>query len=744
MRLLIIANRLPISLDVRSGTLEVRDSAGGLATGLSTFLGAWHGADAGREHVWVGWPGCAVPDSFRTEATQYLGNQNLAPVFLNEEEQDAFYYGFCNDTIWPLFHSFPSLVEYDAASWDAYVHVNERFAEQIADMVRQDDTIWIHDYQLMLVPKLLRERLGPDVPIGFFLHTPFPTFEIFRLLPKPWKRSILKGLLGADIVGFHTYDYAQYFAGCVERILGYERTAEAIHIPGRTVQTQAFPIGIDFRKFHDSPVTAEVEAQRALLTRAVGDRKLILSIDRLDYTKGITNRLLAYEQFLSEHPEYQNKVTLALVVIPSREEVPRYAGMKRKIDGLVGRINGRFGALDWTPILYQYSSLPFRELSALYSESDVALVTPLRDGMNMIAKEYIASRRDQTGVLVLSELAGAAHELGEAVLINPNHQDEITEALFTALTMPTGEQVQNNTFMQERLRQYDIVRWGNDFLDELALQKQTERTERRPFYLGDDEQKVLQRDFADAKRRLLLLDYDGTLVPFAKNPLLAQPDDDLLRLLSELTALRNTQVAVLSGRSKETLDTWLGSTGALLSAEHGAWIKDLNGWRVVADLDTSWKEVVLPILETYVDRIPGTFVEKKEYSLVWHYRNANPAMANMRAKELVSTLRSVTSGMKALVQTGSKIVEVRAQGVDKGSVATLLHEAYQSEFILALGDDTTDEDMFRALPETAYTVKVRQGESTARYSTEGPIEVRALLKTLSGGLMDEGSNTRKR
>ncbi|MFB0509637.1 MAG: bifunctional alpha,alpha-trehalose-phosphate synthase (UDP-forming)/trehalose-phosphatase, partial [bacterium] len=607
MRLLVVSNRLPITVSEKDGKLKFRTSVGGLVSGLSAYLDSLKEAPfTESEYIWVGWPGIAVNDKAKEELrSRALAEFKAYPVFLTEKVMDKFYHGFCNKTIWPLFHYFSSYAIYDSDFWTHYKRVNEVFRDAVLEIVKPDDLIWIHDYHLMLLPRLIREKM-PEVPIGFFLHIPFPAFEIFRLLPGKWRREIIEGLLGANLIGFHTHDYTQYFLRCVLRILGYEHSMGQIIAGDHVVKADTFPMGIDFSRFHSAASSPEIEQDKQSLKKTFTTLKVILSIDRLDYTKGILNRLQGYETFLENNPQWHGRVILILVVVPSRIGVEHYRMMKRQIDEIVGKINGRFCSINWTPILYQYKFLPFQPLVALYSISDVALITPLRDGMNLIAKEYIASRTDKTGVLILSEMAGASKELGEAITINPDDTEEIADALKEALEMPLEEQIRRNGAMQTRLKRYDVVRWAGDFIQTLISLKQ-EQKRLGAKMLGTNITEQMVKDFQKSKRRLLLLDYDGTLVPFASKPQLARPTKELLEIIRPLAENQKNEIVLISGRDKKTLHNWFGSLNIGMVAEHGAWIKETSGdWKMIKLLTGDWKSQVLPMLEVYTDRLPGS------------------------------------------------------------------------------------------------------------------------------------------
>ncbi len=350
--------------------------------------------------------------------------------------------------------------------------------------------------------------------------------------------------------------------------------------------------------------------------------------------------------------------------------------------------------------------------------------------MNLIAKEYIASRVDATGVLIISEMAGASKELTEAIVINPNNTDEIAVALKTALEMPAEEQMRRKIIMQDRLRQYDVIRWANDFLDQLSsvIDKQKKL---RCRFLGPSDKQRLIRDFTQARRRIVLLDYDGTLVPFTSDPKAAEPPAPLLNILRELSEDARTNLVIISGRDKNTMERWLGSLNAVLVAEHGVWSKGKNDdWQLIKPLENKWKPTILPILQTYADRLPGAFVEEKEYSLVWHYRRAEPELASIRARELMDDLVAFTANLDVQILQGSKVVEIRCGGVSKGISAMRLISNQSFDFILALGDDWTDEDMFKVLPETAYSIRVGMRSSHAKFNLYSHKEVIELLKEL--------------
>jgi trehalose 6-phosphate synthase/phosphatase len=725
-RLIVVSNRLPVNVAKKEGVLRFLSSAGGVATGLSSFYKAYHS-------LWIGWPGITsrqLNDEEREEIINKLNDENCHPVFITQMQAENYYYGFCNKTIWPLFHHFPLYTSYSKSFWETYKQVNRSFCEAVVEEAQLDDVIWVHDFQLMLLPGFIREKL-PDATIGFFLHIPFPSFEVFRLLP--WRKEIIEGIMGADLIGFHTNDYTLHFLDTVHRLLGYEHSFGQISAGNRMSKVDVFPMGIDYKKFSGAAQESEIQKSIKRIRKKLGQRKLILSIDRLDYTKGIPQRLEAFDLFLESNPQYKEKVTLIMVVVPSRTGLEHYVQIKNRVDELVGKINGKHGTIGWMPIWYLYRFQPFNSLAALYNVADAALVTPMRDGMNLIAKEFVASKTDHKGVLILSEMAGVSKELGEAIIVNPNNLEEIAQAIEEALTMPEEEQIERNKIMQKRLHRYNVVRWGTDFIDALSKVKkiQLELSVRK---LMPETQKKLIRTYVESDNNIILLDYDGTLVPFAEKPQKAKPDDELLDILGALSQKAKNEVVIVSGRDRETLDKWFDNRNLSLIAEHGVWIKDRGKpWETIEPLRAEWKEKMRPILEWYEDRTPGSFIEEKDFSLVWHYRKADPELASMRARELKDELLQLTSNLNLGILEGSKVIEIKSVGIDKGRAALHWLSRKNWDFILAIGDDWTDEDLFEVLPESAYSIKVGLSPSKAKFNLDSVKEVRALIRDLSRG-----------
>jgi len=656
-----------------------------------------------------------------------MSQYNCYPVPLSRTDIDKYYNGFSNNTIWPLSHYFIQYVVHDNSFWEAYKRVNEHFSDIVATITKEGDIIWIHDYQLMLLPQLLREKL-PHATIGYFHHIPFPSFEIFRLLPR--RTELLKGLLGADLIGFHTNDYALHFLSSVHRLLGYEYTLSQLSTEDRTIRVDTFPMGIDYECFARSYRNPVVKKAISTFRQRLGNYKIILSIDRLDYTKGIPERLKLFDTFFKKNPSFREKVVIILLAVPSRAQVTHYKNLKNKIDELVGMINGKYGSVSWVPIQYFYRSLPFEKLTALYHVADICLVTPLRDGMNLIAKEYIATKTKSKckGVLVLSEMAGAARELSEALIVNPNNQDEMADALLQALTLSDKEKIKRNTPMQQRIKRYNVTKWAEEFIGRLEDTKIQQQKMNASIMSVQTKLNILN-DYRNAARRLFLLDYDGTLISIFNTPEEAEPSSSLIDLLRKLSEIDRNTVAILSGRNKNTLERWFGRLNIGLVAEHGAWLKN-DQWELIEPLTDTWKQEIYPILELYMDRTPGSFIEEKEYSLVWHYRKANPEFSTVRARELINELVNLTANLHLQIVEGKKVVEIKNSGINKGRAALRWIEEQSWDFILSIGDDQTDEDMFEVLPETAYSLKVGTTSSLARFNLKSQADVTLLLNEI--------------
>lgn len=724
--IIVVSNRLPISIArEKDGTFTYNHTSGGLGTAIASL-------NMSGGHIWIGWPGIASDDltenDKETITNHLIDTYGYVPVFQTKQQIADFYEGYSNDTIWPLFHYFPEKANYQANYWQAYQQVNELYLQAIENFAEKESTIWINDYHLMLLPQLVRRAL-PEAKIGFFLHIPFPSYELFRQLPE--RCELIKGLLGADLVGFHIYDYARHFISSAERLIGAHSTNGAIEYDGRIIKVDTYPIGIDYDRFTEQLHTKESQKELAQLDARYKNQKLIVAIDRLDYSKGILERLRGFEMFLNQHPEYHEKATLYMIEAPSRTEVPAYKHLRDEVELLVSRINGLHATIQWTPIIYLFQNFGFDKIAPLYHRADIALITPLRDGMNLVAKEYIACKENRLGVLILSETIGAADELIDAVQVNPNNTQQVADTIYDAIKMPRPEQRRRLRRMQKRVKEYSVQRWANDYIDDLKKAAKMHKGQFRK-RLNEKSTSALMNKYRTAHSRLLLLDYDGTLKHFVDTPgtAAAKPDNDLLELIGTLTKQPNTKVVITSGRTKDTMEKWFGKFPRLgLVAEHGAWVKDHGEW--VKESSGFDKRPYIRMMRKFALRTAGAIVDAKDFGVVWHYRRVSPELAFVRNGELRNELQHLAEHTDIGVYDGRKIIEIKPKNLHKGVLAREFTDRYPSDFILAVGDDYTDEQMFEALPPQAYSIKIGPGATNAKYQVSHLGKALQVLRSFS-------------
>ncbi|MFN8416354.1 MAG: bifunctional alpha,alpha-trehalose-phosphate synthase (UDP-forming)/trehalose-phosphatase [Cytophagaceae bacterium] len=724
-RLIVVSYRLPFKVITQEdGSKTLQQSSGGLVSAILSL------AESEEQNYHIHWFGYGDQDLIDLSEQELSTEQfTIHPIYIEEELNNRYYEGFCNSTIWPISHYYPYLTTFNEEDFEAYKTAQQVFKNRMVDFVKPNDTVWIHDYQLMLLPELLRQ-IVPELTIGYFHHIPFPTFEIFRLVPKNWQLEILSGLLGADLIGFHTNDYAQYFLRSVQKVVGWDYNNMNIQLSDRLVKVDVFPISIHYDKFNDLYDDSSVQARQKEFKSAHSDEKIVFSVDRLDYSKGLINRLHGYELFLENYPEWHEKAVFIMVVVPSRETVIKYAEMKHELDEAIGRINGKYGTVAWRPIVYLYRSLSLDELAGMYTLADVALITPVRDGMNLVAKEFVSSRKDKQGVLILSEMAGAALELTGALLVNPTDKKIVAESIYNGLTMDTSEQEKRMSLMQDRIKSYNIFNWSGDFIQQLNKTKKMQSQSLEKAIQSETIQQI-HHSFNDSNRRLFLLDYDGTLSPIINDPNLSIPSDGILDTLDKINQQFNVHIAIISGRDKTFLEQLFGNK-YILSAEHGAYLKLPNlAWETQHDLSNEWMPEFMNIIQSFVQRTPGSSLEIKETTLVWHYRKSQAELAESRKKELMETIQShLTPISRLTIMEGDKIIELKPSYMNKGTVANHLVELYQPDFILSMGDDTTDEDMFAALPNYAFTIKVGLKQSVAKYFLKNQQQVAGMLNEI--------------
>ena len=733
-RTIIVSNRLPIKISNLDKSFEFSSTSGGLATGMKSI-------HKKNNFLWIGWPGIDKKSlgNNLAKAEKLLHKKNYIPVFLKKKEINDFYYGTSNEALWPLFHYFIEFSIFNKSHWKSYFNVNKKFADCVIKYAKKDDTVWVHDYQLLLCPKMIKSK-RPDLTVGFFLHIPFPSFEIFRIFP--WREQLLEGILGSDLVGFHTYDYVRHFLSSVKRILKYDVIFNKINVGTREVLVDTFPMGIDYAKYNDAArkkynqKKSEISKLRLQLMdhkKNSSESKLILSIDRLDYTKGVINRIKAFEIFLINNPEYRGKVRLIMLTVPSRSDVSDYIRLKKQTDEIVGRVNGKFASVNWTPIWYYYRSMSFDELIDLYTISDIAMITPVRDGMNLVAKEFVATRVEGDGVLILSEMAGASKELYESITVNPFDLNKMSDMILEAINMPKKEQIERNRSMQERLSRYTVNYWANDFMKNLISRAKSNQNSVTNYFNLSEKNKLIEK-LKLSNNNLIILDYDGTLVNFKDKPELAVPNDNLLDILDNLSNIKGLDVAIVSGRDKLFLEDNLGKINVSIIAEHGHFYKKKNkNWINLGNIDKVFLNEIYAIFQSFSDRTPGTFTEKKESGLVWHYRKTDPELASKRVVEMETVLNSLLTDQFQILNL-DKAIEVTSRKFDKGSAVNELTKNKKYDHIVCIGDDVTDENMFKNLNENCTTIKVGIKNPLASFYIDDPKSVVNLLNDINNYL----------
>lgn len=724
-KIIIVSNRLPFQIKKKSGQYIVKQSSGGLVSAIQSM-------PPEKQITWIG------AADFKREHWEEYSKQNstqrfeIVPVFLDKKTENLYYNIFSNTLIWPLFHYFPSFAEYDENSFRAYREVNEQFAEVIKSVASEEDLIWVHDYHLMLVPGFLKS--GPKhLSSQFFLHIPFPVYELVKLIPEDWRTEILHSLVSCDILGFQTAEYSSHFKRALSYFLGIETVNNTTTINGHITTIKDYPISIDFDKFDSAYDDSAVVAARQMILKKNEGIKMIFSLDRLDYSKGVSNRLEAYEKLLKENDDLRGKVVFVINVIPSRETISKYAERKRLIEENISRINGIFGSIQWQPIIYQYQHLDFTQLMACYSACDVALVTPLRDGMNLVAKEFVASRKDLRGALILSEFAGAASELsGGAIPVNPNDIHLMRDAMLQAISLSEKEQEQRMFNMREVVRRHNVTAWMHSFLEDVNNAKKHLQWN-RPNFMSFYEKMDLFDAYRNAQKRLILLDYDGTLIPFYNKPEEAVPGDVIKDLVAKLAKNKRNRVMLISGRDAATLENWFKNSSIDIVAEHGSMHREAEKeWTTPTRLNLSWKEDVKICIEKYVKLIPGSFTEEKKFSVAWHYRAIENIDEEAIKLSLSKELMMLNMHNDFDILHGNKVIEIKSSLTNKGKFVDRYLEKNTFDFVLAIGDDVTDEDMFNALKEKHhYTIKVGLGHTAARFNLVGVNNVLSFLEQLT-------------
>ncbi|XP_076037361.1 uncharacterized protein LOC143022862 [Oratosquilla oratoria] len=731
--MVVVANRLPFTLarNPTTGQLERKQCAGGLVTAVAPVVIETGG-------LWVGWSGLhkednpeIIPEADPKDKSPTAGlkSEQVIPVTVSKALFDDYYNGCCNATFWPLFHSMPDRALFQADKWEAYRTMNEVFARSTAEAVKRlhrahpesVPLIWIHDYHLMLAANYVRalcDEEGIPIKMAFFLHIPFPSWDIVRLFP--WCDELLQGILGCDSVGFHVEDYCLNFIDCCQRRLGYRVDREQMLVENnfRCVSVHPLPISIPYQRF----MNLALEAPQVVKNK--DKEQLILGVDRLDYTKGLVHRIRAFETLLENHPEHLEKVTFLQVAVPSRTDVKEYQELKEELDQLIGRINGRFSTPNWSPIRYIYGCVSQDQLAAFYRDASVAVVTPLRDGMNLVAKEFVACQTGEPGVLLLSPFAGAGSTMHEALLVNPYETNEFAKVMHRALTMPKDERELRMTQLRNRERVHDVDFWLRSFLKSVdCLDEEDTSTIGRLLPLTEDDfNQFLASSVTEYSRVALLLDYDGTLAPIAPHPDLAHMPEETRRVLERLSNMSDVNVAIISARSLENVKAMVGIEGITYAGNHGFEILHPDGTKFVHPVPHDY-ELQLAILRerlTQEAAHDGAWVEDKGITITFHYREVPAEKRN----EITSCAARIFKEVGISIHKSHMAFEGRPPVTwDKGRAAIyILRTLYGLDWsdrvsTIFAGDDKTDEDAMLALQGIATTFRVTSSQTLRTHAT---------------------------
>ena len=732
-RWITVSNRLPFT--VSKDSRKITTASGGLVSALG-------GVKSLGERIWIGcapenlrednWPRIRQTLKERARETS-AGDWDFEPVFVEPKLYDLYYDGFCNDVLWPLLHYETNLVDFKDEAWCAYREMNLEIAKKVLAVAKLGDVVWIHDYHLFLLPKILK-KARPDLKIGFFLHVPFPSFEVFRQIPV--REEILDSLLDADLVGFHDYSYLRHFCSSLLRILGVESTFLTARRGEKVTRLGVFPVSIDTDDFMQKAKDEKIEA----LTKSLAKPTFtFLGVDRLDYIKGLDLKLKAFQLFLRKFPQFHGKVSLLQVAVPTREGVPVYNRLADEVARLIGEINGDFSSPTWTPIHYIHSSITNDQLIALYKSCDALLVTSKRDGMNLVALEYIAAQtQERPGVVLLSEFAGASSTLSHAININPWDLGDTANKMQIAMEMPKHEKNIRLQTMQKHLQQYTATDWAMSFITD--LERSSFEKPVGPVAFELDQVSELARDIRERhpSKILVFIDYDGTLVAIQPTPEQALLSQHQKVELERLTRIAGVELCIISGRDSQFLESQFKGLNVRLVAEHGAKTQAAGSteWSKRSHCSTGdWYSTALKIISDYASRVPHSRVEQKEFSIAWHYRQSPSEFGEFQAKKLAEELEIGLSSLPVTILRGKKVIEARAMEADKGVfAAAYLATQPDNTFVLALGDDRTDEDLFRAMSEGGYSFKIGKLTpdfvSRATYQLADPSDVLPFLTRL--------------
>ncbi|KAH7688210.1 trehalose 6-phosphate synthase/phosphatase protein [Dioscorea alata] len=716
------------------------------------------------------------PDLQEEIAELLLSRFNCVPVFVPPETHSLFYHSFCKRHLWPLLHSqLPLAVSgsgptpFPTNLWRAYVSANKLFADKVLEITNpEDDLVWIHDYHLMALPTFLRRR-SPRIKLGFFLHSPFPSSEIFKTLPS--REDLLRALLNADLVGFHTFDYARHFLSCCSRLLGLDYASKRGHLAieyyGRTVTVKILPTGIHVGRLHSNAESSETKSKVSELVDRYYGKIVLLGIDDMDVLKGIGLKFLAMERLLEDHPSLRDKVVFVQIANPARSQGTDIQHVQDQTHSLATRINARFG---YEAIVLIDGPVPTLEKAAYYAVAECCVVNCIRDGLNLVPYKYTACRqwspalesKPKKSVIVVSEFIGCSPSLSGAIRVNPWNVDDVAEALNLAITMPESEKQLRHDKHYKYVSSHDIAYWARSFDQDLQRACKDHYLKRcwgigfglsfKVVALGPNFRKLSVEHISSAYRRtssrLILLDYDGTMMP--QTSISKTPSDEVISVLNSLCADPKNVVFVVSGRGKDSLSKWFASCDKLgISAEHGyftRWSKDSPWESCMMPSDFDWKKIAEPVMKLYTETTDGSYIEHKESALVWHHQDADPDFGSCQAKELLDHLENVLAKEPVVVKRGQHIVEVNPQGISKGVVvenliSTMLSRGKPPDFVLCIGDDRSDEDMFESITSSVkntswpaisevFACTVGKKPSKAKYYLDDTVDVIKMLQGL--------------
>ncbi|AQL00502.1 probable alpha,alpha-trehalose-phosphate synthase [UDP-forming] 7 [Zea mays] len=793
-RLIVVSNQLPIVArrrpDGRGWSFVWDDD--------SLLLQLRDGIPEDMEVLFVGSLRADVPVAEQDEVSQALLDRfRCAPVFLPDRLNDRFYHGFCKRQLWPLFHymlPFSSSASaagttssssaatcngrFDRSAWEAYVLANKFFFEKVVEVINpEDDYVWVHDYHLMALPTFLR-RCFNRLRIGFFLHSPFPSSEIYRTLPV--REEILKALLNCDLIGFHTFDYARHFLSCCSRMLGIEYQSKRGYIEldyfGRTVGIKIMPVGVHMGQLELGLRLPDREWRLSELQRQFQGKTVLLGVDDMDIFKGINLKLLAFENMLRTHPKWQGRAVLVQIANPARGRGKDLEAIQAEIEESCQRINGDFGQSGYSPVVFIGRDVSSVEKIAYYTIAECVVVTAVRDGMNLTPYEYVVCRQGAPGsqsvsevsgpkksMLVVSEFIGCSPSLSGAIRVNPWNIEATAEAMNEAISMPEQEKQLRHEKHYRYVRSHDVAYWSKSFIIDLERVCK-DHFKRTCWGIGlgfgfrvvalDPHFTKLNMDsiinaYELSESRAILLDYDGTLVP--QTSLNKEPSPQVLSIINTLCSDSRNIVFLVSGRDKDTLGKWFSSCPRLgIAAEHGyflRWSREEEWQTCTQALDFGWMQMAKPVMNLYTEATDGSYIEAKESALVWHHQDADLGFGSSQAKEMLDHLESVLANEPVSVKSGQFIVEVKPQGISKGIVAerilaSVKERGKQADFLLCIGDDRSDEDMFENIadiigrnlvaPRTAlFACTVGQKPSKAKFYLDDTFEVVTMLSALA-------------